>query len=303
VSSAKLRTNIASIELRNPLILASGILGTTGSILRRVGEAGAGAVTTKSVGIKPRKGNPNPTVIQLDYGFVNAIGLSNPGIDRFMEEIKIAKEGGIPVIVSIFGANENEFMRIAEKVEEARADAIELNLSCPHGPSLHFAQNSKLTYSVVSAVKSVVKLPVFAKLSPEVTDITEIGLSAEKAGADAITAINTLKAVVIDIKFVRPILSNIYGGLSGKAIKPVAVRCVYQLYENLTIPIIGVGGITDYKDAIEFLMAGATAVQIGSAIAIKGLEIFKEINAGLKEFLEKEGYNDIQGIRGIAHRR
>jgi len=302
VSSAEIKILISSLKLKNPFILASGILGTTGAILRRVAEAGAGAVTTKSIGIKARRGYPNPTIVQLDIGFINAMGLPNPGVDEFIDEIKKAKMGGVPVIASIFGVDEKEYVEVACKLEKAGADAIELNLSCPHaGGILHFSQNPKEAYRVVKAVKDSVKIPVFAKLSAEVADITEIGRSVEKAGADAITAINTLKAMVIDIKMRKPILSNIYGGLSGKAIKPIAIRCVYQLYREVDIPIIGVGGITTYEDVVEFLMAGASAVQIGSAIAIRGLKIFKELENELKKFMEREGYSKIRDLVGIAH--
>jgi dihydroorotate dehydrogenase (NAD+) catalytic subunit len=296
-------TKIANLKIRNPLILASGILGTTGAILKRIAMAGAGAVTTKSVSKNPRTGFPNPTVVKLEYGLINAIGLSNPGIHEFKNEIRVAKEGGVPVIVSVFGEEVKEFSEVAYQAEEAGADAIELNLSCPHGPNIQYGQDPKLTYEVVNAVKSTVKIPVFAKLTPEVTDIVKIGLSAEKAGADAITAINTLKAIIIDIKIAKPILSNIYGGLSGKAIKPVAIRCVYQLYEALSIPIIGVGGVTSYEDAIEFIMAGASAVQIGSAIAFKGIEIFKEIEQGIMNFMKNEGYKSVKDMIGLAHKR
>ncbi|MCS7097302.1 MAG: dihydroorotate dehydrogenase [Candidatus Methanomethylicia archaeon] len=297
-----LNINLASLKLRNPLILASGILGTSGSLLKRVALAGAGAVTTKSISRNPRWGYKNPTVIKLEYGLINAIGLSNPGINEFKNEIKIAKEGGVPVIVSIFGSEINEFVYVASQAEEAGADAIELNLSCPHGPNIQYGQNPKLAYEVVNAVKNVLKIPVFAKLTPEVIDIVEIGKSVEKAGADAVTAINTLKAMIIDIKLAKPVLSNIYGGLSGNAIKPIALRCVYQLYDSLNIPIIGVGGIMNYEDAIEFMMAGASAVQIGSAIAFKGINIFNEIEEGIVKFMEEEGYKSIKDIIGLAHK-
>jgi len=303
LGSVDLSVEIASIKMKNPLILASGILGTTGALLKRIAISGAGAVTTKSISKKPRVGFQNPTVIKLEYGIVNAIGLSNPGIEEFKNEIRIAKEGGVPVIASVFGEEINEFAEVAYQAEEAGADAIELNLSCPHGPNIQYGQNPELTYKVVNAVKSTVKIPVFAKLTPEVTNIVEIGLKAEKAGADAITAINTLRAVVIDIKMAKPILSNVYGGLSGKAIKPIAVRCVYQLYDSLNIPIIGVGGIMNYEDAIEFIMAGARAVQIGSAIAFRGIEVFKEIEEGIRKFMIEEGYRSIMDMVGLAHKR
>ncbi len=299
-----LTTKISSLKLRNPLILASGVLGTTGSILKRIARAGAGAVITKSIGLRPREGYANPTIVEVDCGFINAMGLPNPGVDAFIEELKIAKEGGVPVIASVFGSNVNEYMIVAQKLEEAGADAIELNLSCPHaGGLLQFSQDPNKTYEVVRAVKSILRIPVFAKLSAEVTNITDIGLAAEKAGADGVTAINTLRALVIDIEIGRPILSNVFGGLSGRAIKPIAVRCVYELYEALSIPVIGVGGILTYEDVIEFLMAGAQAVQIASALAIRDLKIFKEIIEGLRAYMTRKGYSSLKEIIGIAHRR
>ncbi|MCS7385917.1 MAG: dihydroorotate dehydrogenase [archaeon GB-1867-005] len=304
MASADLTVKIASLKLRNPLILASGVLGNTGAILRRVAEAGAGAVTTKSIGLKPRKGYANPTIVEVDCGFINAMGLPNPGVDEFIEELKIAKEGGVPVIASVFGSSPKEYAEVAHKLEDAGADAIELNLSCPHaGGLIHFSQNPKKAYEVVKEVKSTVRIPVFAKLTAEVPSIAEVGLAVEKAGADGVTAINTLRAMVIDIELGLPVLANAFGGLSGRAIKPIAVRCVYELYEKLSIPIIGVGGVLTSEDVIEFLMAGASAVQVGSAIAIKDLSIFKELTEGLKSFMMRKGYERISEIAGLAHRR
>lgn len=297
-----LKVTLSSLEIRNPLMLASGVLGNTGAILMRVARSGAGAVVTKSIGLKSRKGYSNPTIVEVDCGFINAMGLPNPGADKFIDELKIAKKGGVPVIVSVFGSTSREYAEVAYKMEEAGADAIELNLSCPHaGGLIQFSQDPKKTFEVVECVKSTVKIPVFAKLTAEVINIVEIGKAAEKAGADGITAINTLRAMTIDIEVARPILSNKFGGLSGRAIKPVAIRCVYELYRELNIPIIGVGGILDYKDVIEFMMAGASAVQIGSAIAIKDLKIFREIIRGLKDYMERKGYNSLKDIVGLAH--
>ncbi|MCS7363847.1 MAG: dihydroorotate dehydrogenase [archaeon GB-1867-035] len=297
-----LTVNLSSLKMRNPLMLASGVLGNTGAILRRVAEAGAGAVVTKSIGVKPKKGYLNPTIVEVDCGFINAMGLPNPGVSEFIEELKIAKKSGVPVIASVFGSTEKEYAEVAYRMEEAGADAIELNLSCPHaGGLIQFSQDPKRTFDVVRAVKSAVKIPVFAKLTAEVTSIVEIGKAAERAGVDGVTAINTLRGMVIDIEVARPILSNKFGGLSGRAIKPIAIRCVYELYRELSIPIIGVGGILDFRDVVEFMMAGASAVQIGSAIAIKDLNIFREITVDLKRFMEEKGYKCLKDIIGLAH--
>ena len=302
--SVDITAHVASLRLRNPIILASGVLGNTGAILRRVAEAGAGAVTTKSIGLEPRRGYANPTIVEVDCGFINAMGLPNPGVEEFVSELKIAKEGGVPVIASVFGSNPKEYAYVAHKLEEAGADAIELNLSCPHaGGLIQFSQDPEKTYEVVKEVKSTVKIPVFAKLTAEVPRIAEIGLAAEKAGADGVTAINTLRAMAIDIELAVPVLANIFGGLSGRAIKPIAVRCVYELYEALNIPIIGVGGVLTPEDVVEFLMAGASAVQVGSAIAIRDLKIFKELAEGLEKFMARKGFKKLDEIIGIAHRR
>lgn len=297
-----LTVSLSSLKMRNPLMLASGILGNTGAVLRRVAEAGAGAVVTKSIGLKPRKGYLNPTIVEVDCGFINAMGLPNPGVDVFLEELKIARKSNVPVIASVFGSTVDEYVEVAYRMEQAGADAIELNLSCPHaGGLIQFSQEPQKTFEVVNAVKSTVKIPVFAKLTAEVTSIVEVGRAAERGGVDGVTAINTLRAMVIDIEAARPILSNKFGGLSGRAIKPIAIRCVYELYEELNIPIIGVGGILDYRDVVEFMMAGASAVQIGSAIAIRDLNIFKEITVNLEEYVEEEGYRSLKSIIGLAH--
>lgn len=301
--NADLTVNLSALKMRNPLMLASGILGNTGANLRRVAQCGAGAVVTKSIGLRPRKGCPNPTIVEVDCGFINAMGLPNPGVDEFLEELKTAKKGDVPVIASVFGSTDKEYAEVAYRMEEAGADAIELNLSCPHAEGLiQFSQDPRKTFEVIKRVKSTVKVPVFAKLTAEVASIVEIGRAAEKAGADGITAINTLRAMVIDIEVARPILSNKFGGLSGRAIKPIAIRCVYELYKELSIPIIGVGGILDYKDVVEFMMAGASAVQIGSAIAIRDLNIFNEIAVNLREYMERKGYGSLRNIIGLAHR-
>ncbi len=293
--------SIAGLHLRNPTMLASGVLGMSGKLLKRVASAGAGAVVTKSIGPKPRPGHPNPTFVELPYGYLNAMGLPNPGIDEFVQEIKIAKESGVPVIVSVFGQSPEEFAYVAERAEKAGASAIEVNVSCPHAEVGLIGQDPVLTREVVRSVKERVKIPVFVKLTPNVTDITEIACAAEKAGADAVTAINTVKAMYIDIESAKPVLSNKIGGLSGPAIKPIAIRCVYEIYESVRIPIIGVGGIQNWKDAVEFFLAGASAIQVGSGV-IMGLNIFRDICGGIKRYLERKGFTKLREIIGLAHR-
>jgi dihydroorotate dehydrogenase (NAD+) catalytic subunit len=302
VVKADLSVEVAGLKLRNPLILAAGVLGVTGLSLRRVAEAGAGAVVTKSIGPEPREGYANPSLLETSFGFLNAMGLPNPGAEEFRHEVKDAKKGGVPLIVSIFGASKREFAHVGSLMERAGADALELNISCPHAEVSDFGQSPDLTYGVVEAVKKSVEIPVFVKLTPNVTDIVTIAKKAEKAGADALTCVNTFRAMAIDVETCRPILANKIGGLSGPAVKPLAVRCVYEVSKAVKIPVIGCGGVTGWEDAVEFLLAGASAVQIGSAIALKGLEIFREIREGIRAYLERKGYGSVKEIVGLSHK-
>jgi len=293
---------IAGLKTRNPLMLAAGILGVTGSSLRRVAEAGAGAVVTKSIGPKPCEGYPNPTITETSCGFLNAMGLPNPGVEEFKREIPIAKGGGVPVIVSIFGASKREFARVGTTMEKAGAEALELNLSCPHTEIGTFGQNPDLTFAIVESVKKSVNVPVFAKLTPNVTDITAVARRAEEAGADGVTCINTLQAMAIDIETGRPILANRIGGLSGPAIKPVALRCVFEVSKAVKIPVIGCGGIVSWQDAVEFLLAGASAVQIGTAIAYRDLGVFRAVTEGIEAYLKRKNYGRVEDVVGLSHR-
>jgi len=287
-------------------MLASGILGYATETFESLVEGGAGAIVTKSVGLKPRKGYANPTVVQASYGLINAMGLPNSGIDEFVNEIREAKTVlEVPLIVSVYGYSAEEYASVARKAEAAGADAVELNVSCPHVKETgsEIGQNPEILTEVVKRVKAVVSKPVIAKLSPNVTNIEDIAEAAEKAGADALTAINTVKAMAIDTETAKPILANKVGGLSGLAVKPIALRCVYDIYERVKIPIIGCGGITNWTDAVEFLLAGASAVQIGTAIATKGTSVFKSVTRGLDAYLERKGFESVNEIVGLSHRR
>jgi len=299
-----LEVELAGIKLRNPFMNASGVLGSTAGMLRSLAEAGAGAVVTKSLSLEPREGYPTPVLVELPYGYVNAIGLANPGLTAFAEEMAELEGLGVPIVVSVFGSTVEEFARAAFKAEELGGSAVELNLSCPHaGGLLHYSQDSKLAYDVVARVRGSTSIPVLPKLSAESTSLVEVARAVERAGADGVVAINTLRAMCIDVDLRRPRLSNIFGGLSGPAIKPVAVRCVYELYEELSVPIVGVGGISSPQDALEFILAGASAVQVGSALAKQGLELFKRLAAGVQGYLEKHGLASIKDLTGAAHRR
>jgi len=300
-----LNVDLAGLRLANPTILASGILGYSAATLESIVESGAGAVVTKSVGLKSRSGYANPTIVQTSCGLINAMGLPNPGIDEFAKEIREAKAVlSVPLIVSVYGFSAEEYAKVSKKAVDSGADAIELNVSCPHAKETgsEIGQNPKILAEVVGKVKAAMNRPVFAKLSPNVTSIVEIAEVAIKAGADGITAINTVKAMAIDTETIMPILSNKTGGLSGPAIKPVAVRCVYEIYEQVKVPIVGCGGITNWRDAVEFLLAGASAVQIGTAVALKGPNVFKAVARGISAYLKKNNFRSVNEIVGLSHR-
>ncbi|MGD0451816.1 MAG: dihydroorotate dehydrogenase [Candidatus Bathyarchaeia archaeon] len=306
MQSNPLSTNIAGLQLENPTILASGILGYSAESLNRVAKGGAGAVVTKSIGVEPRVGYPNPTVVQAEAGLINAMGLPNPGIALYCQEIKYCKTIlRVPLIVSVFGYSADEYATVAKKAVDAGADAVELNVSCPHVQftGAEIGQNPKLLAEVVEKVKAAVGKPILVKLSPNVANIAVTAKAAVEAGADALTAVNTLKAMAIDSETMRPILSNLKGGLSGPAVKPVALRCVYDIREELPdVPIIGCGGITDWRDAVEFLLAGASAVQVGTAIALESTEVFQAITKGVEVYLRKKHYGSVKEIVNLAHR-
>ena len=298
--------HLAGIELKNPLILASGIMGVSTSSMRLVQENGAGAVTMKSIGPAERQGHHNPTVYSWGEGIHNAVGLSNPGAQEGAEHLEEMKNSlAIPVIASCFADTVDNIAKVAEILLSKEPVALELNLSCPNTEDdfgRMFALDTKATERAVSSVKKIAgKTKLFAKLSPDSPEIAEIGKAAEAAGADALTATNTLSGLIIDINVKRPILHNKFGGLSGPAIKPVVMRAVYNLYKAVKIPIIGTGGVTTGEDAIEMIMAGATAVGIGSAIYYRGIDVFQKINLEIIEFMKKEGYTSINEMKGAAN--
>ncbi|MGO8805790.1 MAG: dihydroorotate dehydrogenase [Candidatus Bathyarchaeia archaeon] len=306
MESNPLRVSLAGLDLPNPAVLASGVLGFSAESFNRVAKGGAGAVVTKSIGVEPRVGYPNPTVVQAESGLINAMGLPNPGIDEYKGEIEYAKTIlRIPLIVSVFGYTEDEYASVAEKAVKAGADAVELNVSCPHVQytGSEIGQNPRLLSQVVEKVKATINKPVIVKLTPNVADITVSAKAAVEAGADALTAVNTLKAMAIDTETTHPILSNIKGGLSGAAIKPVALRCVFDIREELPdVPIIGCGGISGWRDAVEFLLAGASAVQVGTAIAWEDTSVFEDITKGLEVYLRKKHFGSVKEIVNLAHR-
>ena len=285
--------SVGGVALDNHMLLAAGILGTTGSSLNRMLSLGAGGVVTKSIGPDPKDGHAGPCLAVLDDGVLNAMGLPNPSKDFTDEIALLAKK---PVLVSIFGGNPAEFALVASWFE-GRVAGFELNLSCPHaeGYGAAIGTDPALVEACTRAV-SVTGVPTWVKLTPNVTDITSIGKAAERGGARAIVAINTLKAMRISTGMRRPVLGNRFGGLSGTAMFPVAVRCVYELYESCKIPVIGCGGISSADHVIEMMMAGASAVEIGSAV-LNNVKIFETIKA---ELYKKDGLTPKE-IIGCAH--
>lgn len=265
-----LSTSLGPLALQNPVLVAAGTFGYGLEFQEFFDLNRLGGVITKTLTLKPREGNPAPRVIETPSGMLNAVGLQNVGLDVFLaEKWPALSKLKVPVIVSIAGFTEGEFADIAQRLVGIPVGAIELNLSCPnvaHGPGARcFAQNADQIRSVVAAVKKIVKVPVFAKLTPEVSDIAQMARAASEAGADAITLINTMAGMVIDVESERPVLANKTGGLSGPALRPVAVRCVWEARQAVKTSILGLGGILSGQDAMELILAGASAVAVGTA--------------------------------------
>lgn len=300
---ADLGVRIAGLNLRSPFLLASGIWGESGESLAGAWRAGAGGVITKSIGEGPRPGYPNPTIEVYDqWGLLNAMGLPNPGIDEYPREIEIARRAGATVIGSVFAGDAAEFARLSERIEATGVLAIELNLSCPHAEGFGTEVGS-LPADVERIVRAVVErvhVPVIAKITPNTSDAAALALAAEKAGAAAISAINTVRGMAIDVTLRRPVLAHGLGGLSGAAIKPVGLACVWQIYRRVKIPVIGVGGIRTGTDALEYVMAGARAVEVGTAITFDGIAAFGRLNRELSERLDALGYSRLEDAVGAA---
>jgi dihydroorotate dehydrogenase (NAD+) catalytic subunit len=300
---AKLSVEVCGLRLANPTMLAAGVLDETGKTMQAVAKAGAGAIVTKSIGKEPRPGHPNPSVVELDVGLINAMGLPNPGVKHYSNEVRQAKKARVPIIGSVFGGTEEDISEVASAMANAGVDAIELNLSCPHakGYGAEIGSTPERVESVCRAARKAVSVPIWAKLTPNTASISSLAKAAEAGGADAIVAINTVKGMAISPEARIPILAHRYGGLSGPAIRPIGVRCVFEIYESVKIPVIGVGGITTSRDALEYIMAGASAVQVGTAVWTNGIGVFRQICDGLSEFMEEYGYKSVASMVGVAH--
>lgn len=303
-----LNIDLGAIPLRNPLVLASGVMGTSPGLLHRMALAGAGAVTAKSCGPHPRPGHPNPVMVEWEHGLLNAIGLTNPGVaeevDLLTKTKTLLKPLNVPVFASIFAGTMDEFGEVASLAAEAEPDMIEVNISCPNVHDdfgLPFAANPKSAAGVAKAVKAAVPgIPISIKLAPNVPDIGRIAKAVQDAGADMITAINTMPGMVIDVDAARPVLHNRTGGISGPALKPIALRCVAEIAQQVDIPIIGTGGVLNGQDAVEMLMVGATAVGVGSALWYRGADAFKIICNELEAYMQDSGITAVSDLIGKA---
>ena len=297
----RLKTKFLGFEVKSPLVLPAGIMDMSFSGLDISARNGAGIVTSKSFTLQSRTGHKGPVVAEFEGGFLNAMGLCNPGIVDGLAEINGFKErSDTPVIVSVFATNVIDFLKLTEYVNTSKSDFLELNLSCPNvfdefGIPLAASKNE--VFKIVNAVKKISKLPVIAKLSPNVYDIVSIAEAAESAGADALCMINTVgPGMLIDTKMVKPVLFNKFGGLSGPCIKPLALKLIYQTYSEVRIPIIGMGGVKSGEDAIEMMMAGAILVGAGTAVYYRGIGVFNKINKEIIEFLDENEYSNLEKI-------
>jgi len=296
-----LATSIGKIQLDKPVMLASGILGISLDVFKRLHASGAGAVVTKSLSTAPWEGYPNPTIFSVKGGgWINAVGLSNPGASNFAKMIEPNQD--VPIIVSLVGSVPEDFEFMIKQFENCKVKAYELNLSCPHVAKvgLEVGDDPGLVKAIVSTVKNVTTVPVIAKVGLGTSNYLNTVRTAIDSGIDAITAINTVRAIAIDVELQRPILSNKFGGLSGTPIKPIALRCVYEISSQYDIPIIGCGGISTWEDAIEFFLAGASAVQLGSAIGDNWVGVFDDINKGILQYMDRKNYSSIKDMVGLA---
>lgn len=293
--------NICGINLKNPVIAASGTFGFGEEYKEIFDVSKLGGISTKGLTINPKEGNNGIRIWETSSGIMNSVGLQNPGVDVFMKDkLPEMKKLNTVIFANLGGGSIEDYLMGIEKLNKADVDIIELNISCPnvkHG-GMAFGIKSKIAYEVVSKVKNTCKKPLVVKLSPNAENIVDMAQACCKAGADGISLVNTFKAMAIDINKRKPVFDNIYAGLSGSAIKPIALRMVHEVCKNVDVPVIGMGGIVSARDAIEFIMAGATAIQIGTANFMKP-NIAIDIIKGIEEFMDKEKIKSLEEIRGI----
>lgn len=299
-----LNVNICGVDFKNPVIAASGTFGFGQEYNEFFDVSKLGGISSKGLTLNGREGNGGLRVFETRSGMINSVGLQNPGVDEFIKtELPKMKKFDTVIIANLGGGTFEEYIEGMKKLSETDVDMVELNISCPNVKSggMAFGIKSKVAYDVVSEVRKVCKKPLIVKLSPNAEDIVDMAFKCCEAGADSISLVNTFKAMAIDIKRKRPVFDNVFAGLSGPAIKPIALRMVYEVCGAVDVPVIGMGGITTPEDAIEFIMAGAAAVQVGSANFIKP-DIALDIINGIEEFMKSEGIKSIDEIKGIARK-
>lgn len=298
----KLEVNLCGMKLKNPVIAASGTFGFGREYSSYFDLSKLGAISSKGLTLKGSKGNKGIRIWESDCGLINSIGLENPGVEAFIkEELPFMREGGAKVIVNLGGHSKEDYIKGIELLNEESLDMIELNISCPNVKEggMAFGMEEKSAYEIVKIVKEISKHKIMVKLSPNAFDIVKVAKAVEEAGADAISLVNTFLAFAIDVKNKKKVFDNTYAGLSGNAIKPIALRMVHQVCNNVKIPVVGLGGISSYEDALEFIMAGASAIQVGSATFNDPYTMVNIIN-GLEKYVKEEKLNNILDIKGIV---
>ena len=305
MSDIKTSVNLCGVELKNPVMVASGTFGSGEEYSEFVDLNRLGAVVTKGVANIPWPGNPTPRVAEVYGGMLNAVGLQNPGIDVFCNrDIPFLKNYDTKIIVNVCGKSTTDYLEVVERLADEPVDMLEINISCPNVKEggIAFGQDPKLVEQITSDIKKIAKQPVIMKLSPNVTDITEMARAAEAGGADCLSLINTLTGMKIDIDRRTFVLANKTGGMSGPAIHPIAVRMVYQTAQAVKLPLIGMGGIASAEDAIEMILAGATAVSVGTANFVNPRTTIKVVE-GIEAYMRKYGVKDINELVGAVHER
>jgi len=305
MSDIKTSVNLCGVELKNPVMVASGTFGSGEEYSEFVDLNRLGAVVTKGVANIPWPGNPTPRVAEVYGGMLNAVGLQNPGIDVFCNrDIPFLKNYDTKIIVNVCGKSTSDYLEVVERLADEPVDMLEINISCPNVKEggIAFGQDPKLVEQITSDIKKIAKQPVIMKLSPNVTDITEMARAAEAGGADCLSLINTLTGMKIDIDRRTFVLANKTGGMSGPAIHPIAVRMVYQTAQAVKLPLIGMGGIATAEDAIEMILAGATAVSVGTANFVDPCTTIK-VAEGIESYMRKYGVKDINELVGAVHER
>ncbi len=294
-----LEVEIGRLKLKNPVLVASGTFGYGREYAPFLDLNILGGIVVKGISLKERSGNPPPRLVEVPCGLINAIGLENVGIERFLKEkLPFLKTIDTKIIVNIFGDSIEEYALLAEKLDNSGVDALELNISCPNiKDGLVFGKDKKLAAKVTKAVRNVTDLPIIVKLTPEVTDIVAIAREVINCGADGVSLINTFPAMAVDVNTRRPRLSNITGGLSGPCLKPISLKMVWDIVRTLNIPTVGIGGIFTAQDALEYLIVGAKAVQIGTANFINP-KVSVEVLEGIKSYLKDNGFKDINDVIG-----